>query len=677
MRTDNRQPGLPVSIFVTITITVIVLFTTWLLWNMRAHAVENDRQDTLSITHMLLEQTERNFEGIDLVLKAVQDRFQTSLGKQLPLDSIQIHLLLGARVSGIRQLDSLYLVDADGWVVNSSQEYPAQRISVAKHDYYNALANGKDVELFIGKPMRNSNEKSWTLHLARRINGADGKVRAIIVASITTSRFEEVYRYLKLQYERPVSLYREDGTLIASLPHRDNMIGDRAPELGALSLPILGDEIRYASHLKGDGTREDFALGRVPKYHLLVSVMNDEEQALAAWRETAIPIILGAVMSTILITVGAGFLIRELLQEQALARALGEAHDRYHRTIDSLMDAIIAVDEDQNILLFNPAAEHMFGFDAKDIMGKSLATLIPQRSRLAHDAHVKKFAESKDNSRAMGAQLEITGLRADGSEFPIESTISYTYIDGKQQSTAVLRDVTERHRTEKALREMNQQLRGLSASLLSVREQERTRIARELHDDLGQQLTGLKLDLSWLSSRVKEGRPLTADKIGDMRQSLDVAISSVRRISAELRPLILDDLGFEEALTWHAKEFTKRAGLELTLNLPAVGMVTNDELATAIYRIVQESLTNIARHANAKNVDIALTNDDDNLVLTVSDNGNGITEGHKSDGFGLVSMRERANAFGGKFQITSNADRGATIRVEFNLDQPIFAEAAT
>jgi PAS domain S-box-containing protein len=636
--------------------------------------LENDRHDTLSITHMLVEQTERNFESIDLLLKAVQDRFQTTLGKQLPLDSIQIHLLLGARASGMRQIDVLYLVDANGTVVNSSRDYPGQANSVANQDYFKAFANSMESELFVSKPVRNTTNQSWTLHLARRINGADGKLRGVIVAAMNTAQFEDVYKYLKIEYVRPVSLYREDGTLIASLPRREGMIGDRPSELDTLSLPSFGNDIRFVNHLKGDGGREAFTLGRVPKYPLLISVTNDEEDALSSWRETAIPIIFGAVISGLLITIGAVFLVKELLHEQRLARALGEAHDRYHRTVDSLMDAIVAVDETHNILLFNPAAERMFGFGAADVIGKPLAMLIPRRARKEHDAHVKKFTDSEVDSRTMGAQLEITGLRADGKEFPIESTISHTYIDGKQQSTAVLRDVTERRQAEMALREMNQQLRGLSASLLSVREQERTRIARELHDDLGQQLTGIKLDLSWLSNRVKESRPLTADKIDDMRQSLDVAISSVRRISAELRPLILDDLGFEEALTWHAKEFTQRAGLDLSLNLQAVELVKNNDLATAIYRIVQESLTNIARHANAKRVDISLTNDEKNLVLTVTDNGNGIPDGHKSDGFGLVGMRERANALGGHFQISSEADRGATVRVEFNLDQPVFSE---
>lgn len=677
MRT-NRQPHVPVGIFVAITLLVIVMFTTWLLWDMRSRALEYDRQDTISITRMLVEQTERHFEGIDLLLKAVQERFQTTIGKQLPLDSVEIHLLLGARISGMRQLDSLNLIDADGWVVNSSQEYPAQRISVADSDYYKAFATGTHTELFIGKPVRsNRGEKSWTLHLARRINGANGKLRAIIVADINTSRFEEVYKYLRLEYERPVSLYRADGTLIASLPRRDNVIGDHASELDAIALPVLGEDVHFVSHHKGDGGRENFALGSVPTYHLLVSVVNEEEEALASWREAAIPIIFGAVMAIILIAVGAAFLIRELLNEQALARALGEAHDRYHQTIDSLMDAIVAVDDEQKILLFNPAAEHMFGLASKEALGKPLSTLIPHRARLVHHDHVKKFAESEVDSRTMGPQLEIVGLRADGSEFPIESTISHTLINGKRQSTAVLRDVTERRRAENALREMNQQLRRLSASLLNVREQERTRIARELHDDLGQQLTGLKLDLSWLSNRIKEGRPLTPDKIDDMRHLLDVAISSVRRISAELRPLILDDLGFEEALIWHATEFAKRSGFEVALQLPAIGLVQDDELATAIYRIIQESMTNIARHANATRVDISLTSDEQHLVLTVSDNGNGIAAGHKSDGFGLVSMRERANAFGGNFQIISEPGRGLTIRVEFHLDQPAFAETAT
>jgi signal transduction histidine kinase len=232
--------------------------------------------------------------------------------------------------------------------------------------------------------------------------------------------------------------------------------------------------------------------------------------------------------------------------------------------------------------------------------------------------------------------------------------------------------VTERQKAEQNLREMNIQLRGLSASLQDVREQERTRIARELHDELGQQLTGLKLDLSWLSSRVKEGRDIAFDKIDEMRRLLDIAISSVRRISTELRPVMLDDLGFAEAITWQLEEVSKRSGIEFTLDLSGKDFVKDCGLATALFRIVQESLTNITRYANAQHVDVKLFCDNAHLMLTIQDDGIGVAINQRTKGFGLVSMRERANALGGEFELISNLGSGTLVRVSFPLDAPIF-----
>ena len=193
----------------------------------------------------------------------------------------------------------------------------------------------------------------------------------------------------------------------------------------------------------------------------------------------------------------------------------------------------------------------------------------------------------------------MTGLRADGSEFPIESTIARTVIGGKPQLTTVLRDITARRGAEASMREANRELRRLSASLQSVREEERTRISRELHDDLGQQLTGLKLDLSWLGNRIREGRQASPEMVDGMRHMLDAAIGAVRRISAELRPPMLNDLGFGDAVSWQAAEFARRSRIEVGLDLQAAELVETDTVATALFRIVQESLTNIVRHAAA------------------------------------------------------------------------------
>lgn len=229
-------------------------------------------------------------------------------------------------------------------------------------------------------------------------------------------------------------------------------------------------------------------------------------------------------------------------------------------------------------------------------------------------------------------------------------------IGGKSQMTAVLRDVTQRRRAEADLHQLNAQLRELSSSLQDVREQERSRISRELHDDLGQQLTGLKLELAWLSSRIKEGRELPLDRVTDMKGMLDVAITSVRRISTDLRPLILDDLGFAEAVEWHVAEVAKRSHLKIVLNLPAHELVNDDARATALFRIVQESLTNILRHAQAHNVHVSLSSNGESLCLRIQDDGIGMPEKIRVGGIGLVSMRERVNALGGEFRISTAFD---------------------
>ncbi|NBY67572.1 MAG: PAS domain S-box protein [Betaproteobacteria bacterium] len=323
--------------------------------------------------------------------------------------------------------------------------------------------------------------------------------------------------------------------------------------------------------------------------------------------------------------------------------------------------------------MFNPAAESMFQMKAVEVLGENLSILLPDVMRQAHIGHVEDFAGSLGESRAMAPRLDVMGRRADGTEFPIESTISKTLMGGKVQMTAVLRDVTQRRRAEFELRHMNAQLRELSASLQEVREQERSRIARELHDDLGQQLTGLKLELAWLGSRIKEGREMPFERVTDMKRMLDMAISSVRRISSDLRPLILDDLGFAEAVQWHASEVMERSNLKLELDLTAHKMVNDDARATALFRIVQEALTNILRHAQAENVAITLSVEGNFLCLRIQDDGLGMPEKIRVGGMGLLSMRERAVALGGEFSLSKVKEGDAKAGVSIEVRLPLSA----
>jgi PAS domain S-box-containing protein len=476
-----------------------------------------------------------------------------------------------------------------------------------------------------------------------------------------------MYYRAKLDFVRPIALYLQDGTLLASWPHRENDLGASAMELGGQQLPAPSQGVRTMVHAGGDGARAVFALGHLAVFPILLGVSDDEEQSLAAWREIAVPILLSVLLLCVFTLFVAFFLSQKLLREASLSNALSEADNRYLHTVESVKDAIVAVDETMTICLFNPAAEAMFGFSQAEAVGQPLALLMPAHARPRHDALALAFGKSEDSPRSMAGQLEIFGRRRDGSEFPIESSISKTEIGGKLQMTAVLRDVTEQRRAKLELQFMNSQLRALYVDQQTVREDERTRISRELHDDLGQQLTGLKLNLLWLGTRMKEGRGVDQEHLDTMRQTLNGAISSVRRLSSELRPAILDELGFADAVAWQTRELAKHSGLQVDLRLGEPGLVQGEVLTTALFRIVQESLTNVVRHAKASTVCVTLDRLDDTLVLRIEDNGVGVPEAPNLGGIGMVSMRERARAVGANLRVFRREGGGTTVEVTLVL----------
>jgi signal transduction histidine kinase len=229
----------------------------------------------------------------------------------------------------------------------------------------------------------------------------------------------------------------------------------------------------------------------------------------------------------------------------------------------------------------------------------------------------------------------------------------------------ITRDVTARRRAERLLRERERELRSLTAHLQQVREEERKRMAREIHDVLGQTLTALRLDLDWLSQSLRPGEQTLTRKIADMSALVVSTIRSVRRIATELRPVVLDDLGLAAAIQWQAREFSERTGVDCRLRAPPDDDGLDPDAAATLFRIFQEALTNIARHARATLVETALRRDGEHLVLEVWDNGRGITDAEREnpDSLGVVSMRERAMLLGGSLEITGFAGRGTRLRV--------------
>jgi PAS domain S-box-containing protein len=237
-------------------------------------------------------------------------------------------------------------------------------------------------------------------------------------------------------------------------------------------------------------------------------------------------------------------------------------------------------------------------------------------------------------------------------------------------TTGFSRDITERQRLDGQLRAQREQLRALAAHVESVREEERVRIAREIHDELGQALTCMSMDLAFLEKQLPKENAQAAARVSALVTLVKETVKTVRRISAELRPSILDDLGLGAAMEWLAHDFATRTGIECAVSVPSTVMVAA-ERGTVVFRICQEALTNVARHAGATHVSIDLMIDEDaRLTLEVRDNGRGITEEeiHRPDSLGLLGMRERAALLGGVVEMKGTPGQGTSVTVRVPLE---------
>jgi two-component system sensor kinase len=344
----------------------------------------------------------------------------------------------------------------------------------------------------------------------------------------------------------------------------------------------------------------------------------------------------------------------------------GVSEARMMAIIRASKEAIITIDEHQRIVIFNPMAEQVFGCSVMDAVGAPLDRFIPERFRAAHARHVEQFGVTGVSDRQMGTQRVLWGLRANGEEFPLEASISQIPDGNTRLYTVMLRDITERVKAERAQRQAREELRELSANLQKVREEEKTRIARELHDDLGQQLTALKMDLASVEEALdaSAGAPVRP-QLQSMRRLIDVTVASLRRIAADLRPVMLDDLGLIPAIEWLSNDFTNRHGIDVERHIDTGDARFTPAGATALFRIVQEALTNVARHADATRVTLSLHAENQNFVLRIADNGQGAHRAADpaAKSFGLLGVRERAHMLGGAVDIHTAHGKGFALTV--------------
>jgi PAS domain S-box-containing protein len=332
--------------------------------------------------------------------------------------------------------------------------------------------------------------------------------------------------------------------------------------------------------------------------------------------------------------------------------------------LTSMGEAIIVTDAEGVIQFMNPKAEMISGFQQDEMIGKRLEKCIRFQDEKSGRPILWKPSEAIRHPTRLDHPKVLNLISNSGSAIPIEETVTPILDDRDQLMgiVTVFRDVTRQH-------EYQQRLRDFSAYLQRVQENERTHIAREIHDELGQTLTALKMDVSWLKRKMEDISLPVKQKISSMTALIDETISRVKKITAELRPGLLDDLGLAAAIEWQADEFSKRTEIPCKVVIRPEDMTLNNTISTSLFRVFQEALTNIMRHAKATKVEVHLIEHGHEVELKIRDNGCGIQASQMNNpkSFGLVGMRERIQFIGGQVRILGKKGKGTTIQVQIPL----------
>lgn len=365
--------------------------------------------------------------------------------------------------------------------------------------------------------------------------------------------------------------------------------------------------------------------------------------------------------------------LRMRAERQRAEQALRESEERFRRALENIPDVVVIYDRDLRIQYVNDAARRITGRPISDFIGHREEEIWPPE---VYEVYLPTLREAFKTRTIRSLETDLF-LPKDG--FRALSITCVPLIDEEGEVREVLgitHDFTERKEAEGAMRVAYERLRDLTLRLQTVEETERKRIAREIHDELGQTLTAMKLDIGWIRKRLTaEGGPWpqaeALEKVRSLAGLVDGAMDSMRRVAAALRPRVLDDLGLAAALEWQSSEFQARTGIRCELSIsPTIAAAQIDPAcATTLFRIAQELLTNTARHAQASKVGIALTQEEGKLVLEVHDDGKGISEEEiqKPPSLGLLGVRERATLLGGECAIHGEPGKGTTVVVKLPI----------
>ena len=358
--------------------------------------------------------------------------------------------------------------------------------------------------------------------------------------------------------------------------------------------------------------------------------------------------------------------IRDIRERKSAEEAIHASEKKYRFLFNNNPLPMIMLSlPERDIVDVNEAAINHYGYSRDEFLSLDPRHMGPRKSNGSCSTGAEKNIDPDP-----GLQKMEKHLKKDGSGITVEIISSDFIYEGKPVRLMLCNDISEKLKAEEGLKRSYEEIRRLASHLQDVREEERSAIAREIHDELGQQLTGLKMDLSWISKRVPTEKDAQAkQKIGAAFHLLDDTIKTVRKLATNLHPSILDDLGLLAAIEWQSQEFEKRTGIRTSFDSSVGELDFPSSMTIGLFRICQESLTNVARYASAKQVRISFYPDQDHLVLKIADDGKGfdLEKVRIKKTLGLLGMRERAMMMGAKLDICSQEGRGTSLLVRIPL----------